>query len=296
MKVIRNSIFETNSSSVHSIVLVDALDKKAELSDYCYNVITKTYTIYFCDISDNGRILKTPNEKIDYLVSQVSVRYGKKDIEKYLNHRNTIVSDSVELKVLDAVKSVATSVFQVKKFVIEYDLDHAKFDAESSSVISDFIEKHPKQDIEQLFKDVILNPDYLILLTYDGCPYFKYDSETDEEYLDLPSGLIRPKEIKNGKIEVEDRILYIGRDGNDYFEKIHIFYTKNIFTEKSYDYEKCVEMIKDNLKLLYNNIISHIYDSSIYFEYKKDNEPIIMELDYIWKAIVKYQKALKESI
>lgn len=74
MKVIRNKVFETNSSSTHSLTF----NKKENDNFLSPN---SELVIHFIDTNDYG-IFSTLNEKVSYLVSQIINKY-KYDVLSY---------------------------------------------------------------------------------------------------------------------------------------------------------------------------------------------------------------------
>lgn len=88
MKKVRNNVFETNSSSTHTLSVT-----KGNHSDYLSP--SDTLVVEFID-TDDYRVLSTLKEKVSYLVSQIVNRYKwdvydyddlKEQVEKSLDFR-----------------------------------------------------------------------------------------------------------------------------------------------------------------------------------------------------------------
>ena len=88
MKQIRNGVFETNSSSTHSLIISDR-------SDAGYIPLAKHIKIEWID-TDDYYILETLKEKISYLVSHIAnkVKYSCNTYEELIEE----VTDNYEYK------------------------------------------------------------------------------------------------------------------------------------------------------------------------------------------------------
>lgn len=213
MRVIRHSMFETNSSSLHSIVLVDAKDKDIKLEGTSYNPLKNTYTITYWDPDDRQNILRTPDDKINYLATHVGLDFTIDDIVEFLNSKEPIeksysFSDKVAilLAIRDSIRERINPdvIFKVKGNESWYDEDadeevyddHANIDHNAYDLISEFVEKELGDNskdlskLKDLFCKVIYDPNYFILLTQDGYPYYKWDEKKGESVLDLPEALV----------------------------------------------------------------------------------------------------------
>lgn len=94
MKLIRNNVFETNSSSTHTLTI------GKQQKDYL--APSKTLTIDFID-TDKEFTLGTLKEKVSYLVSQIIEKY-KYDVYDYNDLKEQVENDADFKRIANYVK------------------------------------------------------------------------------------------------------------------------------------------------------------------------------------------------
>ena len=143
---LRKNIFETNSSSVHAIVINHE-------GQYIPKLIMNGDTViaYCHDYSDYGRgeskFLKTQQEKLDYLVSWVAAK------NQY--HYYEDIEDMWEYSVLlNAIRVVMPEIKSIKI----HDTGKAAFDHQNSPIDSDCVVNFYKEDdvVSFIFNDSIM--------------------------------------------------------------------------------------------------------------------------------------------
>jgi len=189
MKTIRNSLFETNSSSMHSVTVQDVKDKSHD--HFEHDDVVKIALKYY------GRspqfLLTKPEQKLSYILSYYFGYCGSKvDAEKtcklltdYFNDKmgktemvsfmesNKQIFDfseqdiEVVQKLHDCVKSHTNA-----RFEIIFGDDYCIY-AEGYEVMDKYFKSH---DINE----ILFNPDYIIVI--DGDEYCKYEDDREETY------------------------------------------------------------------------------------------------------------------
>lgn len=96
MKTLRNSTFETNSSSTHSLVITNNVTK--------YTSNNPLIIVKFINTDEESE-LKTLNEKVSYIISQIINKY-KFEVSSYEDLKSLIERDYDYIKVIDYVKNV----------------------------------------------------------------------------------------------------------------------------------------------------------------------------------------------
>lgn len=193
MKVIRRSLFETNSSAMHSITVQDVKDKNSNQFDFI--IENNLLKINLESYTHEPKILSKPNEKLNYYISYILtnlqnyIDYSKeeyKDYDGYVNFakvkldkaneflnydKNTFdyqtengIDISVYLNQLSLIKEIILEKFNCK---IELSGDpHVSHRA--NGIIEDFIGIINKENI----KNLLLNPDVIIVI--DSTDKHKY--------------------------------------------------------------------------------------------------------------------------
>ena len=304
MLAIRHSLFETNSSAMHSIVYVDAINKDSSFDKRRYNAVKNVYTIKYLDPYDGDEtgILTTPKEKIDYLMTHAGTQYTVKEITDMLNSKKDLNAETdVDLCTIEVVRAVVREQFKNCKFKIDYDLDdYAEIDAEAyDTVRSDFVDKNHLSTHESIcseLRKVILDPNYFIILTRDGYPYFVYDHETNESYLDLPRGYIKESVIESDKVVIKNNYIYLGYASDDkYFGRIwgaeDLFGTISDMTINEFE-----TIVINKLRKNYQGALDLINKDTAkeFFNYNHMNYTL-GSLIKVWKLIYKYRDALDEE-
>lgn len=187
MKTIRNSLFETNSSSMHSVTVQDVADKSHD--HFEHNDVVKISLKYY------GRspqfLLTKPEQKLSYILSYYfgycdgsdakktcelltdyfNDKIGKAEIVSFMNsYKQTLDCSEQDIEVVqklhDCVKSHTNA-----KFEIIYD-DYC-ICAEGYEVMGKYFETHD-------LNEILFNPDYIIVI--DGDEYLKYEDDREETY------------------------------------------------------------------------------------------------------------------
>ncbi len=141
MKTIRNSLFETNSSSVHSICV---LNKKSRYNEQKFNdVRLDEYGWSY----DKDNLLKTPSQKLSYLFTYA--------IERLMNYDKDLIEHDKSLR------------YHVNEFVIgeyndDYDIDFVKR-------LNEYI--HNQNDEFSQYKETE-GIDFLVNFVKDHCDNF----------------------------------------------------------------------------------------------------------------------------
>lgn len=305
MKTIRQSLFETNSSAMHSIVYVDAIDQDNSFDKKRYNAVKNVYTIKYLDPydgDDERGILTTPKEKIDYLMTHAGTQFTNRDITDFLNSKKDLKAGTdIDLCTIETVRNVVREQFKDCKFKIINDFDdYAEIDSEAYDTVRDFIKDKELNDHDSIcaeLRKVILDPNYFIILTHDGYPYFKYDDETEETYLDLPKGYVREPVVESDKVMIKNGYAYIGYVSDDKFYE-RVYGVKDIFEKLNPEYTLddfetiiIAELRKDSQER--TNLINKD-TAKEFFRYGHLNFKYEV-LIKIWKTIYKYKSDLDEN-
>lgn len=154
--VVRNQVFETNSSSVHSIVVKETNDYKIELE----RSQTNPYAVVACcmDYSDVGHdetyVIATQQDKFNYLMSWLACKYE-------YTYYDDLKSSWEYSYVLNALRSVDNKIDDI----IVIDSNKAKFDHQtapynSSDCVVDLYS-------ERAIKDFIFNDSIMLECYFD---------------------------------------------------------------------------------------------------------------------------------
>lgn len=164
--VIRQETFETNSSSMHSLVITknsDVVTPKMFEEDY-YIPKDGTLSIFSREelYFDRApfRILSTPLEKLEYLIAQSTKE-----------ERNTLIETFK--KIYPKVKEIEFPRYYSEEGVFYGEVDH-----QSKGFVKDFLEKHDIS-IEQFLKEKKYN------IIIDGDEYCEWEKVKKSGLIDL---------------------------------------------------------------------------------------------------------------
>ena len=157
MKTLRNNIFETNSSSTHSLVITKNVTK--------YTSNNPLIIVKFINTDEESE-LKTLNEKVSYIVSQIINKY-KFEVSSYEDLKSLIERDYDYIKVVDYVKNVFGKQVELPKNYtgdIEeiVNINHQIYCDDLDELLRDLVE----QDTDSLLNNV-LSKDTIIVFGRD---------------------------------------------------------------------------------------------------------------------------------
>lgn len=151
MRVVRRSVFETNSSSVHSVCVVPEQDFMA-LPGQTYIVVPEEY-------GWSGPTLKTPEEKLSYLMSLIGSNSG---FSWYSEEEGIEFAEEEFLDLPDVQRVVDAVKKHGSKMLFKRNEDgFGKVDHQSVMSLTDFL---AGLDLE----DFIFNAQYSIIIESDG--------------------------------------------------------------------------------------------------------------------------------
>lgn len=106
MKKIRRSVFETNSSSTHSLIVMPQ-------ESVHYLSPSRTLVVRFID-TDDEHVLSTLKDKVSYLVSQIINKY-KYDVYDYDDLKEQVCSDYDFKRIAEYVKNRYNKIVTLPK-------------------------------------------------------------------------------------------------------------------------------------------------------------------------------------
>ena len=145
MKVIRKGVFETNSSSSHSISISGEDDYY--FAEEEINELVITYGEY----GWGYEVLSTINDKLSYIVTMIKEKYD----EKYLDW----------LK--DLVKEYLGAELKIEKLNGFYEKGY--IDHQSHNILDEYFLNN-KEEFKEKMKDLIFNNKYSIIIDNDNSP------------------------------------------------------------------------------------------------------------------------------
>lgn len=158
MKKTRDSVFETNSSSTHSLICTRKMD------DYEYLPESDKVIVDFIDTNDEYRLM-TLREKVSYLVSHI-VNHYKYDVEDYDDLKEQVECSYDFERIVNYVREhFGKEVVLPKKY--DYDIDeivginHQLICRDLDELLEDMIE------YDHDFLDDVLAPDKTIEIGHD---------------------------------------------------------------------------------------------------------------------------------
>ena len=182
---IRNSIFETNSSSMHSLAILNDFNKKYKIFNRLY-IALRTYD------RNPQYILDTPSKKLSYIFSyylsrwddgflhttnnsnkfkfQNKKRYVTKIINKMLKNdhiASEYFGDKIQKKKFFDIYNKVKNILNTKLIFKVVDSTNNIWVTYDQSIISDI--ENNKIDL----KEFILNPNYVVFV--DGDEYCKFN-------------------------------------------------------------------------------------------------------------------------
>lgn len=147
---IRSNVFETNSSSTHSVCLETGYDKKFTYKNIPENTIVTIPSRYYEQFEDNG-VNETEWKKLNLLIDLILDVKIKHSSEKHLCEKY--------IKILEDVINTE------KKSTIKFDFDYKKrspFYSISGDDIFSLLDFRPNDDAESIydiFKNFVFNKD-----------------------------------------------------------------------------------------------------------------------------------------
>lgn len=156
MKVVRKGVFETNSSSMHSLAIINANDYNPEYN-YPKN---KTLYVYPAEYGWGYERLTEPDEKLSYLFALAASSNGL----RWLDNQDEVFVDrffdlSEVKKIYDTMSDIGIAI----NFVIDKSSDHyfGYVDHQSIETIDTFLGDIP-------IKDFIFNDKYMVIIDNDN--------------------------------------------------------------------------------------------------------------------------------
>lgn len=160
---IRNNIFETNSSSSHSIVVSE------KNRGYCYNMPIDskgTLIIEFDDYGWGPEILYTPYEKLCYWMTEYAKEFWYSPKKESFETRLQLFKEKKEIK--EAIKTIKRLCKNVKKVDFERPCNDEVY-CGFGSIDHDSVGLVRDEDFENL----IFNNSVIIVIDNDNSNYFK---------------------------------------------------------------------------------------------------------------------------
>lgn len=120
MRIVRNSIFETNSSSTHALAIMKSYNTKK--FHYLDCVLDEKGVCYFSKLGSNmPEMLVTPYEKVRYLIGLVAAYIRSSVMKKY-------DYDAISVSWLTRNKQMRAFLDRVKKILAEGGYNVTRFD------------------------------------------------------------------------------------------------------------------------------------------------------------------------
>lgn len=174
MRQIRRGVFETNSSSSHSISFASKLNKcdysqlKPDDEGFIWCYLEEFGWGYYGDYPLNSAILK-----LDYLVTQIFCQLYIEEDEDFKEE----IMNSSDFKMLeeDIVTTLKKNGIEIKGIKVTADRT-SRIDHQSVCPIKDIL-----PDSCETYSDFIFNPAYSLIITDDCCD--PEDSLSDDESL-----------------------------------------------------------------------------------------------------------------
>jgi len=283
---IRRSVFETNSSSMHSLVIVKKPKPytKDELNLFTYNGEYEFNLFY--DREDANyerapyRVLRTPLDKLKYYSAYILGTCNKLDkideIKNFINQQTGIDQENINLE------HVETHYTRSGKEIETRDYGYVSSN-DSGEDVFDFVKR---KNID--WKDLILNPKYVIIVDGDEYKLFKALFESNildaNDFEDISSG----PDFWN---DSEKRIYLSWFENNPYGN------TAEYYTEDISEFIKVLKfVISTDTYKLYNKNEQLIKDICELVRKKNPNIKIILESDSTEQKKVKSVSALDTSM
>ena len=283
---IRRSVFETNSSSMHSLVIVKKPKPytKDELNLFTYNGEYEFNLFY--DREDANyerapyRVLRTPLDKLKYYSAYILGTCNKLDkigeIKNFINQQTGIDQENINLE------HVETHYTRSGKEIETRDYGYVSSN-DSGEDVFDFVKR---KNID--WKDLILNPKYVIIVDGDEYQLFKALFKSNildaNDFEDISSG---PDFWNNS----EKRIYLSWFENNPYGN------TAEYYTEDISEFIKVLKfVISTDTYKLYNKNEQLIKDICELARKKNPNIKIILESDSTEQKKVKSVSALDTSM
>lgn len=283
---IRRNVFETNSSSMHSLVIVKKPKPytKNELSLFTYS--NKDEFNLF-DWSEDGnyerapyRVLRTPLDKLRYYSAYILGTCEEldkiNDIKNFINQQTGINQENINLE------HVETRYIKRGEEVESRDYGYVSSN-DSGEDVFEFVKR---KNID--WKDLILNPKYVIIV--DGDEYQLFKALFESNILDANSF----EDISSGPDFWNDseKCIYLS-----WFENNPYGNTAEYYTEDISEFIKVLKfVISIDTYKLYNKNEQLIKDICELARKKNPNIKIILENDYYEHAKVKSVSALDTSM
>ena len=283
---IRRSVFETNSSSMHSLVIVKKPKPytKDELNLFTYNGEYEFNLFY--DREDANyerapyRVLRTPLDKLKYYSAYILGTCNKLDkigeIKNFINQQTGIDQENINLE------HVETHYTRSGKEIETRDYGYVSSN-DSGEDVFDFVKR---KNID--WKDLILNPKYVIIVDGDEYQLFKALFKSNildaNDFEDISSG----PDFWN---DSEKRIYLSWFENNPYGN------TAEYYTEDISEFIKVLKfVISIDTYKLYNKNEQLIKDICELARKKNPNIKIILESDSTEQKKVKSVSALDTSM
>ena len=284
---IRRNVFETNSSSMHSLVIVKKPKPytKNELNLFTYHN-KKEFNLF--DWSEDGnyerapyRVLRTPLDKLRYYSAYILGTCEEldkiKEIKNFINQQTGIDQENINLEHSETHYTRKGEEVETKDYGYVSQND-------SGEDVFEFVKR---KNID--WKDLILNPKYVIIV--DGDEYQLFKALFESNILDANNF----EDISSGPDFWNDseKCIYL-----NWFESAAIAeQTADYYTDDISEFINTLEFVisVDTYKL-YNKHIQLIKDICALARSKNPNIKIILENDYYEHEKVKSVSALDTSM
>jgi len=199
MKTIRNSVFETNSSSMHSITMQNITDNASD--DICEHIYTNDKTnekimlIKMGVFDQDPELLRTPYKKLQYILAVLrckdSFTHSGYDISDLQNCFNNGFNDlyikhddeSFYSDLLECLTNILNKRYPNVEFVLS---DDSYIDDESENVLFKYCNYTCKtlrafEYLGQCIEDIIYNPKIIIVIDSRNYPSFTHDTYSSKD-------------------------------------------------------------------------------------------------------------------
>ena len=283
---IRRNVFETNSSSMHSLVIVKKPKPytKDELNLFTYN---GEHDFNLFDWSEDGnyerapyRVLRTPLDKLRYYSAYILGTCEELDkineIKNFINQQTGIDPEKINLEHVETHYNRKGDEVEFRNYGY----------VSSNDTGEDVFEFVKRKNID--WKDLILNPKYVIIV--DGDEYQLFKALFESNILDANSF----EDISSGPDFWNDseKCIYLS-----WFENNPYGNTAKHYTEDISEFIKVLKFVisVDSYKL-YNKNEQLIKDICELARKKNPNIKIVLENDYYDDEKVKSVSALDTSM
>ncbi len=286
---IRRNVFETNSSSMHSLVIVKKPKPYTmqELNLFTYDGETEFNLFY--DREDANyerapyRVLRTPLDKLKYYSAYILGTCNKLDkigeIKNFINQQTGIDQENINLEYVETHYTRSGKEIETRDYGYVSSND-------SGEDVFDFVKR---KNID--WKDLILNPKYVIIV--DGDEYKLFQALFDSNILDANNF----EDISSGPDfwNNSEKCIYLS-----WFESAALTEVEQTADHYTEGISEFINVLKFEISActyeLYNKYLQLIKDICELARKKNPNIKIILESDHTEPAKVKSVSALDTSM